>query len=185
MDRPQAADNAVERPRLFFALWPDAPLQHTLAKIAAKSLKKKGRLVRNENLHITLFYLGPTEAERRACAERVAEAVRAAPFTLRLERLEHWPKPRILCSLPSEHPPALHTLVNTLRSGLAACRFEPEVRAYRAHVTLARKVAHAGSESTHRPLEWPVDHFCLVESKTLPSGARYQVVKSWPLHAAD
>ena len=47
--------------RLFFALWPPEDLQAKLAAWANKAAGK-GRAMRRENIHLTLAFLGATDA---------------------------------------------------------------------------------------------------------------------------
>ncbi|HEY5291891.1 MAG TPA: 2'-5' RNA ligase family protein, partial [Burkholderiales bacterium] len=47
--------------RLFFALWPSSDLQAKLAAWA-KQVAGRGRAMRRENIHLTLAFLGGTEA---------------------------------------------------------------------------------------------------------------------------
>jgi len=170
-----------ERQRLFFALWPDDERRRALAKLQRKAVRGRGRLVAAENLHVTLFFLGSTDAQRRACAERVAARVRAPAFTMTLERLGHFPKPQVLWSAPALTPEPLHRLVRGLGEGLAGCGFTPDPRPYRAHLTLARKVGGRIPEATHEPIEWTVEAFALVESRTHARGVEYRPLAFWPL----
>lgn len=170
------------RQRLFFALWPDDETRGALARLARERLAKaSGRPVPAQNLHLTLVFLGHVDAERRACAERAADGLSARAFTLELSRTGYWPRPRVLWSAPDETPDALSGLASALSEALVACGHEPESRPFRAHITLARKVARAPSRSAHGPLRWRVDAFHLIESETHPQGARYRSLRSWAL----
>ena len=57
-----------------------------------------------------------------------------------LDEIGHWPKPQILWAGPSSAPGDLPQLHTRLGDGLNALGFETEARAFRPHVTLARKV---------------------------------------------
>lgn len=174
-----AATNEVER--LFFALWPDEAVRAQLGHLARNLVHKDGRPVAAENLHITLVFLGSVTAERRGCTEAVAGRIQGKAFRLTLDRIGHWPKPRILWASPGDMPAELLALVRDLSEGLKTCGFMPETRPYQAHLTLARKVSRARSGLTMAPVAWDIDRFCLVRSLTLPEGAKYEVLASWPL----
>lgn len=176
-----AAETASARERLFFALWPDEASRAALAALAREALPGRGKLVAPENLHITLVFLGGADPQQRACAERAAGAAAAPAFTLRLERLGGFRRAGVLWSAPCETPAPLHTLVDGLNRGLAPCGFEPETRPYHAHVTLARKLERRVRERPHPPIEWPVQAFHLVQSHLHAQGARYRILRSWPL----
>lgn len=170
-----------EAERLFFALWPDEAVRTQLGHLARKLVHKDGRPVAAENLHITLVFLGSVTAERRACVEAVAGGIRGSGFRLTLNRVGHWPKPRVLWAGPGDMPAELLALVRDLSEGLNACGFTPEARPYQAHLTLARKVSRARPGLMMDPVAWDIDRFCLVRSLTLPEGAHYEVLASWPL----
>lgn len=176
-----AADSSPTRQRLFFAVWPDEAARRALAALGQRTLSRQGKPVPAENMHITLVFLGSVTAEQRACAEYAAAQVAASPFTLCLERLGWFRRARVLWSAPAQIPRPLHTLAADLNRGLEACGFEPDTRPYHAHVTLARKVARRVDEGAHPPIEWRVDAFHLVQSRTHPDGSRYQTLRSWPL----
>lgn len=176
-----AAEHPRARQRLFFAVWPDGAARRALASVARDSLPRQAKPVALENLHITLVFLGSITAEQRACAERAAEQVSAPAFALRLERLGWFRRARVVWSAPAQTPPALLALVEGLNRELEACGFESESRPYHAHMTLARKVARRVDEAAHPPIEWTVDAFHLVRSRTHPDGSRYHTLRSWPL----
>ncbi|HKJ70553.1 MAG TPA: RNA 2',3'-cyclic phosphodiesterase [Gammaproteobacteria bacterium] len=169
--------------RLFFALWPDPELQAALAERAREALgERRARRVAAGNLHATLAFLGEVDAQARACAEAAAGRVSAAPFTLSIDRLGYWSRRGLLWAGPDSQPPAVEALAADLGEALAAdCGFERERRPFRAHVTLARKVAKMPGRVAIEPLAWPVARFVLVASELGPGGASYTIVGEWPL----
>ncbi len=172
---------AGRRERLFLALWPDEEVRAALAALAREALGKSGRRVPAENLHLTLIFLGACDPALRARLEEAATALRGEPFVLRLERLGHWPGPRVLWSAPAEVPEALRRLAADLHGAAGGAGLSLERRPFRAHVTLARKVGGRHRERPHRPIEWPVGEFRLVASETRPEGARYRCLRRWAL----
>ncbi len=173
---------AAARQRLFFALWPDDDTRGALAGLARSRLPPgRGRPVAVENLHITLVFLGSVDSGFRACAEKAAERLSAPAFALEFRRIGYWPRSRLLCAAPDRTPDALSGLVSTLNGALIRCGQQPESRPFRAHVTLARKLREPVNETTHAPICWRVTEFHLLESETLPQGARYRRLHSWPL----
>lgn len=167
--------------RLFFALWPGAEVREELARLSREHTGKTGKQVRVENLHITLVFLGSVGLGVRECIEAGADTVQGRSFTLVLNEMGWWPRPRVLWTGPSEMPVALSSLVGDLKRVCQNCSLEPEKRPYRAHLTLARKVRKAPRSQTIEAIEWPVSEFCLVASQTLPTGAEYDVLRAWPL----
>ncbi len=171
----------VSRQRLFFALWPDARCRERVASLSRKALKGKGRLVAASNLHLTLCFLGSLDAGRRASAEDAVGAIQCTAFLLRLQRLGHWPRPRVAWSAPLSVPAPLLALVGALRDALAHRGLPVERRPYQAHVTLARKVAGPITVQCHEPVDWHVERFCLVESVTHSAGVEYRPLRFWTL----
>ncbi len=167
--------------RLFFALWPERALQEAGARLARRLLSKRGKRVQSENLHITLAFLGNMTAQQRVCAEAVADLIAAIAFELRLEQIGYWPRSQVVWISPQETPEPLRDLVQQLNTGLMTCGCQPELRPYRAHMTLARKVAGHFPTRQVSPILWFVDRFCLVQSVTQPAGAQYRILRTWPL----
>lgn len=197
--------------RLFFALWPDEAVRAAVLAVRREAwVQALPHGVPAANLHLTLAFLGSLGAGQRACVEATVDrwmsgrgAVpgdRLAPtgFTLRLDQMGYWPRPQVLWLGPRETPPALSALVRGLRGILIPCGYRGDASPFRAHVTLARKVAPpagadadvgtgvgAGSGLTGAPAPvlWPVRDFVLLASHRVPSGVRYAVVARWPLSA--
>lgn len=184
MNQEDKSSSNPETQRLFFALWPPAELNHELYRLAGNALRGgAGRRVVPENIHLTLAFLGSVEASFRECAEQVAAAIRAEPFTLMFERMGYWPKPGILWVGPSQTPQPLLHLVQNLNAGLAGCGYEAEKRPYAAHLTLARKARPHGDIHSLESRAWEINQFHLVQSHTHADGARYEILRSWPLNS--
>lgn len=170
------ASEPTKTERLFFALWPDDRVRARLAPLAAGY---EGRRVSSENLHLTLLFLGATDADRRACVERAAASVPFAPFELVLTDVQWQRRRGIVWMAARKVPVELNRLVVALNEGLRGCGFAPEARAFRAHVTLARKVRRGRPVGTD-PIAWRVDRFWLVSSRLEAGGSRYTLEQCWP-----
>jgi 2'-5' RNA ligase len=169
---------------VFFALWPGEPLREELAaRVAALVTPGTGRAQRPDQLHLTLEFIGSVAEERLPAVRAAAAEVRAESFDLVLDALEYWRRPQVLCMVAREIPPALASLVQSLRAGLAARGFDTERRPYRPHLTLARKVARPPDLGPAEPVRWPATDFVLVESLTERSGSVYRPLAAWPLQA--
>jgi len=167
--------------RLFFALWPDADQRQGLAT-AARAVRENdtGRPVPEENLHVTLAFLGSVTKDRVTRVEAAAATISADTFELHLDRAGCWRRTGILWLGASSTPPALERLVSCLWSALEPCGFWPDHRDFRPHVTIARrcKKARAGA---FEPVAWSVRDFALLESFSGHRGASYKVIGRWPL----
>jgi len=172
----------VKTRRLFFALWPDDDVRQQI-KRNSKSLLRlgDGRPVVPGNLHITLAFLGNVDESQQSCVEHFADDIQCPAFSLALDQADYWPKPRVLWIGPSETPKVMVTLATELRDGAIGCGLQMDMRPYRAHMTLMRKVARARVDMTIRPFHWHASSFTLVKSVTYQEGVKYEVIREWPL----
>lgn len=166
--------------RLFFALWPGESVREAVAAVVPP-MARGAKPVSGENWHVTLAFLGETPPERRRAFEAAAAAVAASPFELTLDRLGYFHRPRVLWLGAETVPEELAALHADLTVLLAEQGFEPDRRPFRAHLTLARKMPPPGDLPSVPPIAWPVAEFCLVRSDLDRRGARYTVVRRFPL----
>ena len=167
--------------RLFFALWPDDEVRFQIAE----NLKRfnidspKSRLVTNNNLHLTLHFIGNTSIEEMKCLEVKARRVNAEPIELTLDYSGYFKKPKVLWFGCQVTPKALYDLQRNLGEQIARCAYTPEMRPYAPHVTVARKIIEQPGSILIEPVHWEVDRFVLVESISISGGVRYEVVESY------
>lgn len=177
--------------RLFFALWPDKLMQSALAD-ATRAIADAcdGRAVPAENFHLTLAFLGSVPESKLADLSRIAGAVadafrslpsRSSPIVITLDKAEHWRKPEVLCATGLEPPPAAVALAQVLKEALVAGGFAPDLKPFRVHATLARKVRRVSGALTMLPIEWSFAEFHLIESRTDPKGSSYSTIQRWSL----
>lgn len=172
--------------RLFFALWPDAPQRERLARAVQSAVRaSRGRPVPSALFHLTLAFLGTVPEVRlgefAAIASVVTAAVRSESIEVPLERLAYWDRPKVLCALPTRTPAAPVTLAERLLEALTAAGFAPDLKPFRPHVTVARKVPRPTRSVAMAPVRWRFEAFALIESRTLESGPVYSVVEAYPL----
>lgn len=186
--RPAESPSEPRSRRLFFALWPDEAMRARLARaVHAAARGCGGRPIPPEQWHVTLAFLGAVPAARvpelsevASAATRAAE-VPATGLEVSLGRLVAWRAPQVLCVLPVGPPAALGRLARGLGDTLIAVGFAPDVKPFRAHVTVARKVTRPSEPRDVPVVHWRFERFALIESRTLPSGAVYSVVETYPL----
>jgi 2'-5' RNA ligase len=171
------AAGAVPTVRLFTALWPPAAVRTALASLRDRWQWPAGAArVDAARLHVTLHFLGPVDAQRVPDLVR-GLAVPMESAELRLDGASHRLWPGGLAVLELDAPEPLRRLHARLSEALARLGFVPEARAWRPHVTFARKAFGAKPPPAVEPCPpWPVDAYALVRS----SGGRYDV-----LHAFD
>jgi len=175
-------DNQTALKRLFFALWPDATLQGSLHRLAERSLPAgEGRRTPSANIHLTLAFLGSVTRESQDCHAQAAEGVRVGPFSLVLDALGCFRRSGIFWVGTEQAPEGLLALVRAMNTALRACGHEPDTRPFRAHMTLARRLRRCPHPMPMTPIEWAVRDFVLVESRTGPRGAEYEILRRWRL----
>jgi 2'-5' RNA ligase len=121
---------------------------------------------------------------------------RPSAFSITLDCLGYWQRSHILWAGSSQTPEPLRAWVDRLREAQTRCGLIADARPYRTHVTLARQVRRysgigRGGKVAARmrrervdgiePLEWSVQALTLVASETRQHGARYTVLREWPL----
>lgn len=185
--------------RLFLALWPDESMRQAMVRATREAVRTSGgRPVPAANLHVTLSFLGSVP-ERRL--PELAEVARAAagpqgsvmsdpeaagqPLELAFDRLEFWRAARLLCAVPAEAPAPVGVLARKLQDLLVARGFAPDLKPFRPHVTVARKVERPGVADKMHPVVWRFTEPALIESRTLPEGAVYSAVQGGSISLSE
>jgi RNA 2',3'-cyclic 3'-phosphodiesterase len=185
---PPAAANAPLMHRLFVAIRPPEPIRDLL--IDAMDDSADFRWQDEEQLHITLRFIGEVD---RPVADDLAAAlgrVRCEPFELRIKgvgRFEQRNSGALWAGVEPKEP--LAALAAKVERVCMAVGLEPERRAYHPHITLARWKGRrtreiAGFLDARRALAsepFGVDHFILFESRLSRHGAQYDEVIRYPL----
>lgn len=81
----------------------------------------------------------------------------------------------------AEAPAAAAALAAALIEQTSAAGFRPDLKPFREHVTVARKVVHAPARGERLAVEWDFGAFALIDSRTEPTGPVYSVIESYPL----
>ncbi len=181
--------------RLFFALWPTAAMQSELAAAVRPTMQamRVGRATPRESLHLTLAFLGSVPEScietLRAAVDHVrrtpgSAAARDAILDVTLDTVDYWPRSQLLCATPSREPAAAAAFADEVKHALSSAGFTPDLKPFRAHVTLARQVSRGPADRGMTPVRWTFCDFALVESRTGPDRSLYSVLESWPLFRA-
>lgn len=175
--------------RLFFALWPSDDQRQALAAATADAIVPiEGRVVPPGNLHVTLAFLGPVPGETFVQLVEIGGRGGDAAVELGFNRLEYWPKPRVVVAIPGRVPPAAARIVDRLWAELLPLGFERENRPWQPHLTLVRRVrgtppADFGPQLPAKAAAAAATGWglALVESSTHPEGVRYRPLAEWLL----
>jgi RNA 2',3'-cyclic 3'-phosphodiesterase len=166
--------------RLFLALWPEASVRAQLgASFAATTAGAGGQAVAAANLHVTIEFLGAVAEHRVAELELLGARTQLPVDDLVLDTLEWWPRPALLVAGSSAPSQALLDLQAQLRRQLALQGFRVDARAFRPHLTLARRVATVPDIKAVSPVRWPIRELALVESLPFAGGSRYAPLARW------
>lgn len=178
---------SVAMHRLFVAIRPPDRvidlLLDTMEGIAAL------RWQEDEQLHLTLRFVGEVE---RPLAEDIAvalETLRFAPFAIRIAgvgRFDHHKRGALWAGVEPRAP--LAALAARIERICVRAGLPPERRAFHPHITLARWGRGAGSSldpflATHAALrsdDFTVDTVTLYESHLGRAGAHYEVAAAYP-----
>jgi 2'-5' RNA ligase len=161
--------------RLFIALWPGATVHAWLrACDAAIAWPAAAARAGPDRWHVTLHFLG---AVPRIRLPELLPALQTPfdPFGFELGRVEAWPRGLVVVE-PAQSAPALQDLQTALGQAVQRCGLPVESRAFKPHITLARRAAGARLATPSPPQRWPVSAYALVAS----AGGRYRNVALYP-----
>ena len=161
--------------RLFIALWPDAATRAWLdARDAAISWPRGAAREPEARRHLTLHFLG---AVARAQVAELMPALQQPfdAFELELDRVVAWPRGLVVAE-PAHVPAALNALHAALGAALQRAGQRVETRAFRPHVTMARRAAGALWPTAATAQRWQVSAFALVAS----AGGVYRNLALYP-----
>ncbi len=178
-----------ERARLFVALELPAPVRAALGQWRSDRLGQVDpglRMVRLDDLHVTLCFLGSQPADEISSIASACRCVRDCPRPVLTVGRPAWlppRRPRVLAVDLDDHQGALGRAQAELSSALARGGwYEPERRPFRAHVTVARVAGRATVAVVELPPPAPVSFVgssvVLMRSRLARAGARYEALAS-------
>jgi 2'-5' RNA ligase len=164
--------------RLFIALWPTDEVRAAIAHWQASwQWPEKAAVVKADRLHVTLHFLGNLAPQRILDLKYVLDKVVAQPFALQFGRGDIW-QHGIAVLRPENSPTALRALHARIGLALGQIGLPTEDRAYRPHVTLARRATGAKPPPQPAQVTWvSTGRFVLVQ--TLGGGRGYQVLETF------
>ena len=161
-----------------------------VAPFKAKAVN--ARWMELDNQHVTLKFLGATPEDRLGDVAKVCEMVAGGhePAPLTLSGIGAFPsstRVRVLWVGLDDRADLLASLASDLDQGFEALGFPTEGRSYTPHLTLCRfkipvplKGGLPHVDLSDLPA-FEVDELKLYRSHLYPSGARYEVIRRFPL----
>ena len=160
---------AITSARLFLALWPGPTVRaRLLVHRDAWIWASTASLVSPERLHLTLHFLGEVPGERLPILQ-TGLRVPFRPLELRLGYPGLWPNGTAVLE-PEAVPARLLELHAALGEALQRLGLSTEARAFRPHITLARRASGATPLADPEQLRWQVGGYALVQSRPEPMG---------------
>jgi 2'-5' RNA ligase len=180
-------------PRLFVAI--DLPEEVRESLVRLRVDIPAARWVPQEQLHLTLAFLGDLPADMLEGLKAELAAIHAHGFRLRFSLPGCFPnpaRPRVLW-IGTEPEARLLRLAAQVRRALLACGIPLEERPFSPHITLARLRLPSRAEAAAFLLQAPhpaipaveVREFTLFESRLTPTGAIHTQLQSFPLTAVN
>lgn len=174
--------------RLFVAIRLPPPVRARLLDLMGGVAA--ARWQREDQLHLTLRFIGEVDRHQARDVDAALSGVHHPGFAVAINGMgvfERRGEPVTLWAGVTPHEP-LRGLHKKVDQALIRVGVEPDRRAYVPHVTLARLPRGAGPV---RPLiedagglaspSFPVEEFCLYESRLTPDGPLYSVAERYPL----
>ena len=126
--------------RLFIAIHFSRQIKDVLLKCIddLRSLAVSGNFTREENLHLTLAFIGESNDVRTI--NRILDGIAVPPFNLTVGGFGHF---GYLYWVGVDRSPALAELAGYLRRRLLEAGFDIEKRPFRPHITVARQLEAA------------------------------------------
>jgi 2'-5' RNA ligase len=127
--------------RLFIAINFNSEIKSGLVALRdeLRSRSERGNFTRDENLHITLAFIGEVNPKEVDKIKAILDTVTFAPFAATVERLGTFSRGTLWWAALREDKP-LMDLQHEVEHKLALCGFEMDGRKYSPHITLGREV---------------------------------------------
>jgi 2'-5' RNA ligase len=161
--------------RLFVAVWPSSQVLRRLATLDRPEAPGL-RWTTRDQWHVTLRFLGAVDVE---LVSEVTAALDAVAQGMKHRIVEAGPTIERLGSSVLCVPVAgLDDLARGVVEATAGFGRPPEARTFHGHLTLARAKRRLPRALTGTPFaaRWRVSELTLVQSRTHPHGARYEIV---------
>ncbi|MBF0266029.1 MAG: RNA 2',3'-cyclic phosphodiesterase [Gammaproteobacteria bacterium] len=164
--------------RFFFALKPDNETRDKIVS-AQKQLNLSGRLIKPENLHITLLFMGKPEPRQIEKVIGFAQKIHCLEFSFALDVIGYFKKAQVSWLGLSESSRELINLHSELLISAQNSHIPIQTQKFIPHLTLERNTKVFKKQNIE-PIQWKVKDFVLYQSIDTQSGVHYQVLHQFP-----
>lgn len=179
--KENSANIAQKTDRIFFALFPDQMAKKQFAEQTKLLIPLcGGRPIQQKQLHLTLLFLGNVAKSQIELLKQV-QNISISKFVLTLNEIRYWKHNKIVFVRSSHYPAELFDLHALLRNELLATGLKFEERMYKPHATLIRKAECPIQTDLRNPIQWLVNEWFLVQSRTTCRGVDYRMLARWQL----
>ena len=156
----------------------------TRAKIAAlrdelRERSKRGNFSLDENLHLTLAFLGECDAGQAAAAKSAMDEAAFKPFGATVERVGRFRRDGgDIWWAGLRADAGMSELQRNLTGGLASAGFTLDTRKFSPHITLGREVVTSATPRNIEPFGETVAHIELMKSERISGKLTYTAIYS-------
>ncbi len=154
--------------RLFISIDFDAETREKILAVQERLRRLgEGNFSREENLHLTLAFLGEQPEAALPAIRAAMDSVSVPRLSLRFSRVGCFRRESELWWIGLDETPALMRLQADLTAALRAAGFAPDAKRFRPHITLAREMSLGRVESCAllpQPFAAAADHISLMLS---------------------
>ena len=181
--------------RLFIAIELPAGVRHKISqhtnRLRAELSDVRASWTREENLHLTLKFLGDTPLGKVGQLSQALQraATNITPFEMQIAGCGAFPphgQPKVLWIGTTDHSGRLPKLHAALEDECASAGFPRDTRSFHPHLTIARLRQPHGARALaqlHKQTEFDtlsviVEDVCLIRSELSSEGSRFAVIAS-------
>ena len=169
--------------RLFLGVSPTQDQAQILAHTQSL-ISTDGRAIPKDNFHVTLYFLGQVDELQQTQLINALNQLNAQNklkrFSVDLEAIEWWQKPKVICQAGTAKDFALIELYKTCRQLSHELNLHQSEHPFTPHITLFRK-AREYSPRQIPPLTITAHELHLYHSVSGENGVSYPIIHSWPL----
>ena len=140
-----------------------------------RSRSMRGNFTSDENLHLTLVFIGECSPNKVEKVEAILDTVAFNPFDVAIERLGTFSRGTLWWAGLREDRP-LMDLQREIEHKLALCGFKMDGRKYHPHITLAREVVTDNAPWQFEPFGETVSSIELMKSERIGGKLTYTAI---------